>query len=253
MMRIVVSDQVGKSIRTWEGLVEDALQPEQLIQRLADLAKRSPESRQAILAGLSDANLASDDGAWAKEAEFPLRAALQVEPDVAIDPARVLDVMSQLLEYLSDWDRVVWSTWKQIAPESRVRRPPRLQQSIKAYFTNDASVSRHQVMRDIGTLKQLISSLVSAMGVAGNTFATGCLKELSPQQIEEFVRGGEEKMPLLGDRFKTTCWNKYVQLSAAMEEKAPDVINAAVVGFVEKFLKGALQPAAGAPEASEVS
>ena len=248
MMRIVDSNQVGKSIRTWEGLVEDALDPEQLIDRLADLARKSPESRQAILAGLKEANLTSTGDAWAKEAEFPLRAALQIDPNAALDAARVLDVMSQLLEYLSDWDRVVWSTWKQIAPESRVRRPPRLQQSVRAYLTGDASVSRNQVMRDIGTLKQLISSLVSAMGVAGNTFATGYLKELSPQQIEEFVRGGEEKMPLLGDRFKTTCWNKYVQLSAAMEENAPEVINAAVATFVEKFLKTA--PAANESEVS---
>ena len=94
----------------------------------------------------------------------------------------------------------------------------------------------------MGTLKQLIASLVSAVGVAGSTMSTVYLKEISPQQIEEFVRGGEEKLPYLGDRFKTGCWNKYVQLATAMEDKAPAVINAAVANFVEQFMRGGASP-----------
>lgn len=219
---------------------------DELIARLAELAGESDEARATIAKGLGSAGLApaapplTGDAGWPRESEAALRATLQIEQQQSIDPCRALELLSQLMDYVVDWDRVVWNTWRQIAPDARLRRPQPLQRSVRAYLTRDPAVPKGQVTRDIGTLKQLISSLVSAIGVAGNTFATEYLKELSPGNIEEFVKGGEEKLPYLGDRAKTACWNKYVQLAAGMEDRAATGINAAVVNFVEQVMRGAM-------------
>jgi hypothetical protein len=237
------------------GAAVDDKDPAALVRRLSQLAGQSPEAANAIQAALVDANLApsssADASPWPKEAEAQLRSVLQIEEQEMLEPARMVELLGLLLDFVIDWDRAVWSTWKQLAPNSRFKRPQPLQRSIRALLTGESSVPRTQTLRDVTILKQLISSLVSAMGVAGSTFASTYLKEISPQQIEEFVRGGEEKIPFIGDRFKTGCWNKYSQLAAAMEDKAPEVINAAIVEFVEPFLRGAATstPAAAAPPA----
>lgn len=267
--------ELSERFPSWDGKTVESLMPaertpqsnkpaledapaEQLIARLAELAKKSPDERATIQSSLGSAGLlpaqAGRAGAWSREAEATLRNVLGIEDQQSIDAARALELLTQLMDYVVDWDRVIWNTWKQIAPDARLRRPQPLQRSVRAYITGDPAVPKGQVTRDVGTLKQLISSLVSAIGVAGNTFATEYLKEISPGQIEEFVKGGEEKLPYIGDRGKTACWNKYVQLAAGMEDRAASGINAAVVSFVEQVMRGAmLNPAAGSSNPSATS
>ena len=248
------SDDAGLPARAPQVVKDtfDERTPAELVARLAELAKKSPDERAAIQNALRGAELlpAAAKGGWPREAEASLRDTLQIEDQQSVDPARALELLAQLMDYVVDWDRVVWNTWRQIAPDARLRRPQALQRSVRAYLTGDPGVPKGQVTRDIGTLKQLISSLVSAIGVAGNTFAADYLKELSPGQIEDFVKGGEEKLPYIGDRGKTACWNKYVQLAAGMEDRAAKGINQAVANFVEGVMRGAmLNPAAASSAA----
>ncbi len=212
--------------------------PNFLVARLIELSRGlGDEERKVLTERLAEAGLASiSQGAWPEDAEAPLRQNLRLGPDSTIDPARTLALVALVADFALKLDQLVWGAWQQIGRRSTIRRDKPLQHTVKAFLTGDQDVPRGQVAADLEKLRQLIASLVSAVGQAGRQFASRHLAQFSPVEIEAMasMEGGGF---LVGKEVK--CWRKYVELADALNEASiENEIMETVANYAENLMKG---------------
>ena len=211
--------------------------PNFLVARLIDRAGELGESeRKVLVERLKEAGLASiSQGAWPEEAEAGLRQALRLPPE-PIDARRALELVGLASDFALRLDQLVWGAWQRIDPRSNIRRDKPLQQTLKAFLTGDQDVPRGQIAGDLEKLRQLIASLISAVGQAGRQFASRHLAKFSPVEIEALA-GLEGGGFLVSKEVK--CWRKYVELAEALSEAAiENEIMETIANYAENLMKG---------------
>ena len=204
-----------------------------LIERAADLSERE---RKVLIGRLQEAGLASlAQSVWPEDAEAALRQNLRLPGD-RIDPTRTLELVGMLADFALRLDQLVWSAWQQISPRSTIRRDKPLQAELKAFLTGSQDVPRGQVAGDLEKLRQLIASLVSAIGQTGRQFASRHLAKFSPINIEA-VASMEGGGLFVGKEAK--CWKKYVELADTLNEVAIESeITETIANYSESLMKG---------------
>jgi len=211
--------------------------PNFLVARLIEQSAELGDSERKVLAErLKEAGLATvSHGAWPSEAEAQLRQALRLtEP--AIDPVRTLELVGMLSDFALKLDQLCWSSWRRISPKSNIRQDKKLQETLKRNIVGDQDVPRGQVATDLEKLRQLIASLVSAVGQAGRQFASRHVARFSPNEIEALAN-------LEGGGFlvskDTKCWRKYVELADALNEAAiENEIMETIANYADNLMKG---------------
>lgn len=211
--------------------------PNFLVARLIERSAELGDSERKVLSErLKEAGLATvSQGAWPTEAEAQLRQALRLtEP--AIDPVRVLELVGMLSDFALRLDQLCWGSWRRISPKSNIRQDKKLQETLKRNIVGDPDVPRGQVAADLEKLRQLIASLVSAVGQAGRQFASRHVARFSPHEIESLAT-------LEGGGFlvskDTKCWRKYVELADALNEAAiENEIMETIANYAENLMKG---------------
>jgi len=204
-----------------------------LIERSAELG---PKERKVLVERLKEAGLATvSQGVWPAEAEAQLRLALKLtEPTV--DPVRALEQVGMLADFALRLDQLCWGSWRRISPKSNIRQDKKLQDTLKRNIVGDQDVPRGQVAADLEKLRQLIASLVSAVGQAGRQFASRHIARFSPHEIEALasMEGGGF---LVGK--DTKCWRKYVELAGALNEASiENEIMETIANYAENLMKG---------------
>jgi len=212
--------------------------PNFLVARLIDRSAELGEGeRKVLVERLKEAGLARvSQGAWPEEAEATLRQDLRLPNDGNVDPTRTLELVGMLADFALRLDQLVWSSWQRIAPRSNIRRDKALQQTLKAFLMGDQDVPRGQVAGDLEKLRQLIASLVAAVGQAGRQFASRHLAKFSPVEIEALasMEGGGF---LVSKEVK--CWRKYTELADTLNEASIDSeIMDTIANYAENLMKG---------------
>jgi hypothetical protein len=212
--------------------------PNFLVARLIDRSAELGEGeRKVLVERLKEAGLARiSQGAWPEEAEAALRQDLRLAQDKGLEPTRTLELVGMLADFALRLDQLVWSSWQRIAPRSNIRRDKPLQQTLKAFLVGSQDVPRGQVAGDLEKLRQLIASLVAAVGQAGRQFASRHLARFSPVEIEALasMEGGGF---LVSKEVK--CWRKYTELADTLNEASIDnEIMETIANYAENLMKG---------------
>jgi hypothetical protein len=204
-----------------------------LIERAAQLSDRE---RKVLIGRLQEAGLASiSQSVWPEEAAVALRQRLRL-PGEQLDPVRVLEAVGMLADLALRLDQLVWSAWQQIAPRTTIRRDKPLQATVKAFLAGSQDIPRGQVAGDLEKLRQLIASLVSAVGQTGRQFASRHLAKFSPINIEA-VASMEGGGIFVGKEAK--CWKKYVELADTLNEASIESeITETIANYAESLMKG---------------
>jgi len=211
--------------------------PEALVNRLAAMAAGlSNDARWSLSYRLQQAGFAiSVPSAAASEVdEVPpeLQRRLSIEAGQTIDRKRALRLTAVLIDLVVTMDQVAWSLWKNLAPNSIVRRDPGATGDLKKlagpYLLGDNEVSTTQLTQVLDKTRQLIAGLLAAIGATGEAFARQFLARYSPQAIKElaeaepgFFIGAEQK-----------CWRKYIE---AFNELSGVAIENEITGTIAKY------------------
>ncbi len=223
--------------------------PEELVRKLAALAPelsdpgRSALSRQLAAAGFEirsssapAARPSTDVGGIPPE----LQKRLGIEPGQALDGTRVLRLIAALSEFMVTLDHLAWSVWKNLAPQSIVRREGGAAGDFRKiaapYLLGDTEVSTAQISLVVDKTRQLIAGLLAAIGSTGETFARQYLARFSPVEIK--AAADAEAGFFLGPEQK--CWRRYLALfnetsGVAIEQE----ISKIVAKYTESLITGA--------------
>jgi hypothetical protein len=213
-----------------------------LISRLIDLAPTlSEEQRKTAIARLAEAGLAESGGGpeWPAAPLKALKTKLQLTDRDDVDPARLLELTSQLVAFIVSLDQLVWATWKQVAPKSDMKRPTPVQRSMARFVATENEVSPTQLGGDVDRLRQLCAGVISAIAQAGSLFAQRHVAKFSVANIEAYA----DKMPgmLVGKEVK--CWRQYKELATAMDVQTIEIeIQNAIAEYTETLIRGRSRP-----------
>jgi hypothetical protein len=211
--------------------------PSFLLTRLIDLLPvLSDEERQALVERLSEADLVPEiQHHWPEHPAKALAAALDLEDEISLDMAPLLELAALLVAFVRSLDQLAWETWRRMAPRSTIRRPTRVRGTARKFVGGDTEVSREQLSEDLDTLRRLIASLISAVGQAGRQFASNYHRNLSPSEIEEIVKTEGVKFY---ESPKAKYWDKYCDLAKGIDEQAVErEILEAIVSTAELLMK----------------
>jgi hypothetical protein len=206
-----------------------------LVTRLISVAQGlSPERKAAVVDRLKEAGLAGSSGAgptWPEAQANDLRAKLQMTGRENLDPLRVLELLTQLVEVTCSLDQVVWNTWRVMSPQGTVKRPAVLQKTMARFIAGDQDVPRGQVSQDVGKLRQLIAALIGAVSQTGR-FAMQHFKSFWPDEIKVLVGTS-------GFGLESRYWRKYAELAGTMDVGAvQDAIRQAIAEYAEALIRG---------------
>jgi hypothetical protein len=230
--------------------------PEELVNRLTEMAgELSNDARWTLSYRLQQAGFAISvpSGGAAPEAdEVPpeLQRRLAIEPGQTIDRKRAMRLTAVLIDLVVTMDQISWSLWKNLAPNSIVRRDPGATGDLKKlagpYLLGDNEVSTTQLTQVLDKTRQLIAGLLAAIGATGETFARQFLGRYSPQAIKElaeaepgFFIGGEQK-----------CWRKYIEV---FNELSGVAIENEITGTIAKYTENLILGSGRASTASTES
>jgi hypothetical protein len=221
---------------------------ESLVSRLAELASQLPEPERVALsyklqqAGFSVVIPAAAPGQQMtiEEIHPELQKKLGLDPGQPLDRQRALKLAAGMLDLVVTMDQLAWNLWKNLAPNSIVRRDPGptgdLRKLAGPYIIGDNEVSTAQITQLLDKTRQLIAALLAAVGSIGETFARQYLARFSPHSIKEmadadpgFFIGPEQK-----------CWRKYLQLFNDVNGLTiENEIAAAIAKYTEDLILGA--------------
>jgi hypothetical protein len=241
-------EQLQASFPTWDGRVEaqvsstpaksafDELElqdPSFLTERLVEVfATLDDAHRRAVIARLADAGIvAVGQYDWPQTPANTLKQKLAMNAPDNIDPHRLLDLSALLAELVCSLDQVVWSAWRQIAPQANVKRPANLQKTMGRFTAGDQDTPRGQVAQDLSKLRMLTAGLIAAMSQTGR-FAVQHYKNFGPEEIKALV--GTSMIGAEG-----RYWRKYVELAAAQDPIVVEQeIRKAIADYCEQVIRG---------------
>jgi hypothetical protein len=259
--RQAFTEALGRQFPTWDGAApntgtardgvamdqsafdkSELNDPSFLVSRLIALAPNMADGvRHALIEKLRAAGLgAPSTGGWSEQSAAPLRAKLQFNAQQVLDADRTVELLDLLTDFVANLDQLVWATWRQLAADSRIKRPNPLLRVLRAFMTRDANVPQTVLAQDIGALRQLTAALINAVGQVGYTFAARHTEKLSPALIEDAVKAeGRGGIPWIGGGAKAACWEKYLQLSNSLDAAAIEKeINTVIAESVEQLTRG---------------
>ena len=224
------------------------LPPEVLMADLIDAApglssEQRAEYGQRLLAAGFGVAVAGTPAPAAAPFELPgeVRARFALPANQPVDAARALRLFGLVTDLTIALDQLAWSVWKQLAPQSVIRRESGpagdFRRLAALYLAGDPEVASPQVAGLLDKTRRLVAGLLAALGPAGGTFAREFTERFSPAAIEAragggFFTGGEQRN-----------WRAYVamfeQVSASSVEHE---VLSAVVQYAESAILGPNRP-----------
>jgi hypothetical protein len=216
------------------GAVERQLRdPMFLIGKLLEIrATLSEPQRRAVTEQLQQAGfLGTAATGLPAIASSELAGKLGLAPRDELDPHRLLELLTQIIDIFCSLDRVIWMTWQKIAPQSTLKCPGVLQPIMARFVTGSPMVSRQQMVDDTNMLRQLVAALIGAIAQSGQ-FAVEHFRSISPDEVRMLVGS----VMLNAD---SRYWRKYVELCEANDVNAvDDAMRRAIADFAERLIRG---------------
>ncbi|MEX0885059.1 MAG: hypothetical protein WD009_01350 [Phycisphaeraceae bacterium] len=220
------------------GESEELSDPAVLVTRLVDLAAGlDDKQRRAIAQRLAGADLVPEqEGAgWSAEAAAQAREKFQVAADAAVDARRTLQIAGELAEFAINLERIVRSTWRELAPKSDLLSNRRLQVQLSAFVAGDEDVSRTQVIEELERVRQMAAGMIAAVGQVGRQFTARYASKLAPLEIETLARHDKR----WHESADVACWRKFKELAEAMDEAAMErEVKQIITDYTTSLVKG---------------
>lgn len=193
--------------------------PSFLVARLAALAPTMSDTQKRVISDrLREAGIVpkSAGAAWPAEAMERLRARVGCK---TTDPeaSRVVELLISLVEFASILDQLMWRTWKEVNPQSRVRKPAAMKGSLARFLDGDPEVGRGQVVQDVELLRSITSALAAAVADVGKQFAQLHFVKFAPAEIKQLVAYEGKTKGWFG-KDEVGWWKKYEELAGALDE-----------------------------------
>lgn len=208
-----------------------------LVERLARLGAGLEESkRRALTEQLARASVLvlDSDRPWTEGSEERLTKAAPIPEGSKVDPTRVADALASVAAVCHSLDQLGWSTWKQIAPKSPMRRRAPIRETIGGFLATDQRASQPQLEEDLERLRKLVAGLVSAMSRVG-PIVYEMMSAQSPEKIEQLSK--LEKRWHEGA--ETACWRKYQEIAGNLDEASVEAkVLEAVSAYAESLIGG---------------
>jgi hypothetical protein len=214
--------------------------PSFLVTRLCSLAQTlSPDAKQAIVERLRDAGVIPPATGlpWSEQVIQTLRNKLQLGEQRKVDVSRLMDLNLLLIDLAARLHQLVGTAWRTIAPNADVKVPPgRLLSTMGRFVAADPSVSKENVADEVEKMRQLVASLIAAIGDVGRSYARNHVSRFAPSEITALV--SQEKRGFM-ETLETKCWRKYLDMWDSFDEAAIErEIRETVAKFAETVLKG---------------
>lgn len=225
------------------------LPPEVLMADLIDAAptlspeERADYGRRLAAAGFALPAPASSGATAGFELPGEVRARFSLAAAQAVDPIRAMRLFGMLADLATTLDQLAWSVWKQLAPQSAIRREAGAAGDFRKlaalYLSGDPEVASPQLTQLLDRTRQLIASVLAGLGPAGGMFARDFIARFSPAAIEAragggFFTGGEQRN-----------WRAYVEMFGQVTEQAIEhEVLADIVQYAESAILGSNRPPA---------
>jgi hypothetical protein len=194
--------------------------PQARLARLLEVIPRlSPEEKAEFTAKLRDAGIVDKQPAAALEIPNELRTRLAIAADKPVQSEQAVKLLAALAEWALVLDQLSWRIWKQLAPNSTVRRDTTSGGDFKTttgrYLAGDRDVSIEQLAQNLGKSRKLIAALLTAIGPAAERYAAKYFYRFSPDAIKELAQ-----MDKTWGGIEQKCWRKYVELAGSFPTPA---------------------------------
>ncbi len=229
------------------GLIEsirNTLNALSLPEHEAFLRALSTELRGSAARGDREEAEAREEAARRREVDIPeeVKKRLNLPGDFEITEDQVIYLLSQTLPFLLTIDQLVWAAWKNIAPESKVRRQGRnvvsVPNMLREYLQGNARLPENEMNQVIEKTRQLAAGLIGSIGPIGRTYGRKQAAKFSPSTIQELVRREGTKGTIFGGE-EVKYWRKFMQLVEDMDEDLIEKeIHQAIARYTEDLLKG---------------
>ena len=206
-----------------------------LAQQLARLGQPLPES---LLAQLRSAGVIPVDSgtAGSPQSLHTLRTKLQLGDQRRIDPERLVQLTLDLIDLTASLHQLIGTAWRTLSPASDTRyRQGALISTMGKFLASDPNVNRQQLETDIEKMRQMIASLVAAIGDVGRQFASQYVARFGPPQI----KAAASSEPGMFMTLEAKCWRKYVEVWDTLDESGIErEIRESVAKYADTLLKG---------------
>ncbi|UCD74778.1 MAG: hypothetical protein JSV91_13440 [Phycisphaerales bacterium] len=210
-----------------------------LVSRLTEVLPSLNEAeRQVVRDRLAAAGLGpAPTVAWRDDAVKTLSALLDLEKTAAPDPDRALAAVDLLMTAAIDLDKMIWKTWREIAPKEKLRESGKLKSNLARWLGGDEDISRTEVGESLENLRRMIASMILAIRNAPREWTHRHLEKMSVAAIESHV--DFEGTKLLESR-EVKCWRKYRELAEGLDEIsiAREILQV-VAEYAGRILEGA--------------
>ena len=228
-----------------------SLPPEVMVADLIDSAPTLPAETLAAWgmrlaeAGFGNATAApAGGGGGGFDLPVETRARLGLAAQQETDPERAARLCGLLIDLTIALDQLAWSVWKQVAPQSIIRRDAGPDGDFRRlagrYLAGDPEVVATQVGQTLDRTRHLIAGLLAAIGPAGSTFARDYVARFSPEAVANAASGGS-----FLSSAEQRNWRKYTemfgQVSGAAIER--ELLNA-IAQYAETAILGPNRPPA---------
>lgn len=198
---------------------EDDTPQARLARLLEVIPQLSPEARAEFTAKLRDAGIVATERAENLEIPNELRTRLAINADKPVQAEQVAKLLAALTEWALVLDQLSWRIWKQLAPNSVVKRDTSPGGDFKItagrYLAGDRDVSIEQLVQNLAKSRKLIAALLTAIGPAAERYAAKYFYRFSPDAIKELAQ-----MDKTWGGIEQKCWRKYVELAGGFPTPA---------------------------------
>src|ERR1043166_1646420 len=216
--------------------------PEALLARLIEKASSlSPEARDEFARKLQQAGLGPKAGVdFFLEIPPEYQKKLALPAGRPLNPERTIKLLGALCEMTAAMDQLVWALWKQIAPQSNIRKEGEFLKLTGPYLVGDTEVSTQQVVQLLERTRKMIASLLGAIGRGSANYVRKHVSQFAPDVIEDLAR--IEKKAWEG--LDALSWKKYAQLAKehATEPVIENEIQKGIAKAAENLMVGRAVP-----------
>jgi hypothetical protein len=206
-----------------------------LVRQLVKAADKMNEAdRRAAGERLAAAGIApAGVGEIPAESVARVKAAVQIEASKDVNAGRMLDALAIMAEQVVSLDKLVSTTWSQMAPGSGQRRRQALGLVLAKYLTGSDEVGREQMAQDLGRFRQLTAAMLASIAQAGEQ-AYRQMAKISPDQVEALAKA-EKKW---NESVEFACWRKYQELAGSVD---PATVESEVIRAMATFAEGLMR------------
>jgi hypothetical protein len=212
--------------------------PQALLERLLQAVPTlSPEVKEEFAKKLQQAGLAPKQAVdFSIDIPGEYRKKLNLPEGKPLNPERTIKLLSALFEMTLAMDQLVWALWKQIAPQSNIRREGDFGKLAGPYLVGDTEVSTQQLAQILERTRRLNASLLGATGRGSSNYAQKYVDQFAPDVIEDLARIEKSTFATL----ESVSWKKYVQLAKEHLSKPviENEIQKAIAKAAERLMMG---------------